>query len=332
MPARHPRAGRQHGKGPCTDIYLLSVPPGMLTVRAFYEERYRPIRHCRASAETIRKYRTTLNLLDRFSLCDCTIAALSDDFVEEFMAWLLPGRVPKTVNVQRGNLLAIWRHAWRKGEIAELPRDVMEIDEPKQIAEAWSTDELTKMLRAAAVIGGDICGIPAHLYWPALILTLYDTGLRIGALMATPVSAFNAPDRWLFVSHERQKHRADQVIRLHPDTVAAILKTAPPGRELLFPWRWGEWDRHRLLRAELRVILKLAGLPTESSDMFHKFRKTNATYFADATNEREAQRQLGHSSVSVTRRYLDQRKMRNVVHAADVITRPKLPRNKGDVA
>lgn len=55
-----------------------------------------------------------------------------------------------------------------------------------------------------------------------MLLTAYDTGLRIAALMQSHVSDFDASTRWLKIPAAVQKQDANQFFRLHPDTVKAI--------------------------------------------------------------------------------------------------------------
>lgn len=293
------------------------------TLREFFEASYRPQRLADAAAGTVEQYREVIAFLSDFLACDATVDCLSDDLLERFMAHRKElGRSNSTLNRYRCYLLALWRHAWRKKLVAELPRDVFKYNVPKRLPEAWSTAEVSRLLAAAAETPGSLCGIPAGPYWVALILTLYDTGLRITALMSARCEQLSA-EGWLSIPAEDQKQDADQAFRLHPDTLAAIRVTRPESRELLFPFPYSLEQRHPI-RERYREILKRAGLACGRRDLFHKLRRTSATAVCDAFDEVTASRHLGHSSLEVTRRYIDPRQLTRKQTAAEVITRPAL--------
>ena len=189
------------------------------------------------------------------------------------------------------------------------PADVSLLPTDKRVPEAWSVDEMRRIITAAAETPGMLCGIPAGKWWPAQLLTLYDTGLRIGALMALESAQLDFETGWLTVPADHQKQRAEQVFQLQADTLDAIAQTRPGERRELFPWPFVD-ERWAVLRKRYRKILQRAGLPTDSRCLFHKVRRTSATLIADALGERAAQDHLGHSSLSVTKRYLDPRKMK----------------------
>ena len=76
------------------------------------------------------------------------------------------------------------------------------------------------------------------------------------------------------------------------------------------------------LERRYRKILKRAGLPSGARDLFHKIRRTNATYTADSAGEEAAQKQLGHSHIGLTRKsYIDPRLLKRDQNA-DALPRP----------
>ena len=183
---------------------------------------------------------------------------------------------------------------------------------------------MAKILDAASGSPGHIEGTPAGKFWSALILTLYDTGLRIGAAMGLDRDALNAETGWLHVPAAVQKQNADQRFLLHADTLAAIgaMQATATGRKL-FSWPY----RRETLYRHLAAILARAGLSAGRRDLFHRIRRTTATAVADKLGRAAAQDYLGHSCLSVTLRYLDPSKI-NGIHAVDVLPRPA----KGGVA
>jgi hypothetical protein len=92
-----------------------------------------------------------------------------------------------------------------------------------------------------------------------------------------------------------------------------------PDREFLFPWPYDlpkpiagtnktkrSW---RTLWSHYRRILKRAGLPVTRGDLFHRLRKTTITHIAAASDQENARKAGGHSSLKVTSRYIDPTKM-----------------------
>lgn len=324
-PERKPKKPRQKKprikRGETDGVYLIrdNSPE---TLKRYFAEVYRPLRLIGGSARTIEGYESVIDLFSRFLGCDASLHHLTDDHLDRFKCWLIQaGRKPVTVNSRQRHLLAIWRHAWKKRRVEEQPRDVEFMREVKRIPEAWSSDEFGQILFASSQADYEMGTVPANRWWPAFLLTLYDTGLRLGAAMSLHSADLNLDEGIILARAETQKQKADQVFRLHPDTVAAIKATHPHRRELLFGypnWR----DNKRTLYNRFNRILKAAGLPTTAGNKFHKIRRTSATLVADAISAEAATKHLGHSHASTTRAYLDLRKIRNEVISADVMERP----------
>lgn len=302
-------------------VYRLDIDSPR-TLRRFFDECYLPHRLADAAETSAQKHRIAIDRLSWFLGCDVTLDMLSEDLLDGWLAWLKrSGKLTNpSINGYRRAILAQWRYAWRKRKLPELPRDVIEFKESKRLPESWSTDEVGRILRAAGELAGTVGRVPAGRWWQALLLTLYDTGLRIEAVLGLEVTQFDRDSRDLVVPAELQKQRAEQSFRLHPDTVAAIAETDPEGRSLLF----GGVYCVVTLQRRLREILKAAGLPHGRRDLFHKMRRTSGTAVAQAMDELAAKAHLGHSSLQVTSRYLDPRKITRKKAAADVIERPEL--------
>jgi integrase len=232
-----------------------------------------------------------------------------------------------TINGYRALLLALWNHAHRKRRVSDPPGYVQKFKVPKRIPEAWSVEDMNLILQTAGQVRGRVCGVPAGDWWTALILVLYETGLRINAAISIAIADLNLESRWLFVPAENQKQDADQSFRLHPNTIAVIQRTlvAPyDQREELFPWRFDQGGTTRVLGKHYRKILKQAGLPHGRRDLFHKFRRTSATAVARVADEQAAKQHLGHSHLDVTRRYIDPRQLNNRRTIGEQIERPEL--------
>jgi integrase len=291
-----------------------------MMLSAFFEREYLPHRLAGASPNTIRLHENALYHFYRFLKRPAQLRDFNNNTVTALLAWMATQTdrrkellSPVTCNKVLKQLLALWRYAALKHLVADLP-DVRNLREPKRVPTAWTVEQMGLILDACREAHGFISGIKARLYWTALVLTLYDTGLRSGAAWAIRRANVDQMARLIYVPAETQKNRQDQLVRISPQTVEAIQKIWLPERELLFPWDLNplyKWNK-------FRRILKPTGLPTTRRDLFQRIRRTTATLCkaggADATE------QLGHSSDAITRRhYLAPNISRQ---AADVLPRP----------
>ncbi|MBX3438009.1 MAG: site-specific integrase [Planctomycetaceae bacterium] len=306
-------------------LYRLQAARPTDTLAEFLEHRYIPVKLAGASASSLYQHRRTVAKFGWYLGCEPTFAQLTDDHVEGFLAWLKAAGTRRNVtcNGYIVVLLAQWRFAWKKRKVDELPRDVTLLKVPKHLPRAWTLEELSRILQAAAETGGDVCGIPAKLWWPAQILTFYYSGLRLDALMRLQSTDLDSQTGILSVPAELQKQYTEQVFKLPPDVVDAVLALGPlDAREWLFPWPYDDDGHYETLRKHYRRIISRTDLPTGRCDLFHKLRRTSASHLAAATDKKTAQEHLGHSHPSVTDRYLDPRITRRV-HASDVMERPQ---------
>jgi integrase len=205
-------------------------------------------------------------------------------------------RSAATANKIRSQLVALWNFAHRKKLCATGP-DVPKLTEAKRVATSWGVEEIGRIL--------DACDRhPKGVVFRALVLVLFDTGLRLGALRKAPLSAYSSATRELLIAAETQKQKADQLFVLHEDTCAA-LALLPTGRATLIPLEMSE----ATLFNKFREVLRDAGLPATRRDMFHKIRRTTATLVEQTYGAGTATRVLGHSSPGVTAAYLDTTKL-----------------------
>lgn len=292
------------------------------TLKRYFHEVYQPLKLVNCSPKTLETYRGTIKKFSEFLACDATLHHLNDDDLEAFSAFVAQSRSPSTVNKLKTHLCAIWRHAWKKRRVDEMPRDVEKLKVDKTLPDAWSQEEMARLLEAASQIQCQSRGMPGRLWWPALILTIYDTGLRVGAVVQLRSQDLDLGTGLLRVWAKTQKQRADQIFRLHDDTVAALRAIGPERRELIF--NVPNWVAFKnTAYAQFNRILKAADLHGDGNDKFHKIRRTSATFLADASGIEEAKKHLGHASLSTTMRYLDFTKIRHQVYAADVMQRPE---------
>ncbi len=182
--------------------------------------------------------------------------------------------------------------------------DVDRFKLPKRVPCAWTMPEMDRLIEASRLESGRYFGVAAGKWWPALLLTLFDTGLRRAAAFEIRFEEIDFTSGFLRVPAERMKNDCEQYFRLHPQTLEAILETLPPRRAKVFPWPFKHRDCHG---DRLRGILKRAGLPHSRLDLFHKIRRTTASHLAKMIGRTAAIRQLGHKDDTTINRYIDPR-------------------------
>lgn len=212
------------------------------------------------------------------------------------------GRSARTVNNYRYGILHLWRAARRYGLTARPMPDREEcpkLKEAQRVPTAWTPQQL-KLLIAQCRTVPTKRGWGAH-HWEALVCTVYDTSVRIGALMKSKRSAFVAHERRLRIPGEFHKSKRDTVHELHQNT-CDLLATLwrPMSDDRLFPWPWHEDEIWRKFRA----IVSAAGLSATRRDMFHKIRRTSYTYVYVAHGVAAASEHASHTE-DLSRYYLD---------------------------
>jgi integrase len=241
------------------------------------------------------------------------LSDMSDNLLAEALSWQLSrGRSAATANKLRRSLVAVWRHAVEEKGFPGRPLRVKPVKEPKRKPQAWTIEDVNKIVEAATRVRGKVGTVPAHRWFPAVLLTIFNTGLRISAFMLCPTRGLNLERGSLLVPAEVQKHDADEIYDLLPITVEALAAIDPHRNRLLGDdWPHDRQQNHwRALTRAYRKILVSAGLfdscdDVTSRDLFHKLRRTFASYVAKSTGTSGAQDALGHSTPAVTQRYLD---------------------------
>lgn len=312
------------------------LQPG--TLWHFLKTVYQPQRLGAAPASTIESFERSVRLLYRFKESVVLLSDLTDDLVSRAMQDLLSkGRALSTCNNFRRHLLAIWRFAKRRGAVTTMP-DVQRFREPRPIPAAWSLDDVATILDAASRHPGSIAlpgtngVILLGPFFVALLRTLYETGARITALLSLRRTAVDLESCFLRVDARYQKHRADGLYKVSSTTIDALSSIWTPERELMFPWPYDRKGRQwPTLNRHLRAILRGAGFTPGPKDGFHKFRRTLATVITEKMGIEEARKQLGHSSIAVTKGYVDPSKL-SIVHPIDVLPPLPAPKRKGGAA
>lgn len=281
--------------------------------------RYFPANISIRSVQTKQQYRFALQKLKEFVGHDPTAADLTEDCIHGMMGMLLDrGLAPKTVNEQRGRLRALWEWMARRRLVDDFPT-LHKTPEPKRIPRAWTREEISAIVEACDNEPGWVAGVPARLFWRTLIYILWDSGARIGEIMACRWEWLDWQTGRLEVPYSvRKGGTADMSYLLHADTLALLRQIETPAREIIFAWECGP----QVIWRRFKRILRRAGLPTDRRSMFHCIRKSVASHVQAAGHD--ASVMLAHSSPEITRRsYLDPRIVASVA-ASTVLFRPAM--------
>ena len=282
-----------------------------MRLSTLYEERYEPLALRSRRPNTKRLYRATLKSFDEFLGRAATTAHLSDATVRAFAAHRLDSGLSKyTVNKDLFNLLALWRWLHKKRIVRTWPDVAMERP-PVRAPVALTRAELAAVRCA---IGSEESE-PGPAFWLAIYLVIWDTGERIGAVLALTWDRVDLAAGWVrYAAEHRKGATADNVLPIAADTIAALAAIRRRDGKV-FEWPYSATYIYKKLGA----IMQRAGLPNNRLYKFHAIRKSVASHYEAAGGN--ATELLGHTSRKITRAYLDPRIVRKK-SAIDVLFRP----------
>ena len=288
----------------------------------FFEQHYTTKeRLADASANTMRDYRIQLRHLQTFHKSQgnsepLKVGDLSDELIRGAINWQMQrNRTVATADKLRRFACAVWSFAFDEGIREDRPR-VKSLRQPKRQPACWSIDEFSRLLDAARRLPGHVGPYTSATFFRALLLTVFNSGARISAVMSIRKTWVDIESGLLRIDASVQKDKEDQVVTLRGDTVEAINRIMPNVEAELFEsWTQDrtrpQWPKLNEVLAELIVS---AGLrPNRQAvtrrDYWHKIRRTFATYVTRSAGIETAREMLGHSSVDTTWRYVDRSKL-----------------------
>lgn len=257
---------------------------------------------------TSAKYDRARRYLEELLGRAATIADLTEDnliAVADFK--IHGGGAVATGKEYRAKLRALANFAFRRGAIATAP-DLPALREPRRVPFAWTMQQMREMFakvsESSRVIVGPDWSVPFSTWLTALLLCIWDSGERLGAMLLVEWQHLDWHSGRLVVPAEVRKGRtADKSFTLHPQTLESLrlLRDArrdPSPAGLIFEWP------HSIgtLFHWYREILKKADLPHGRKQMFHAMRRTVASFYKVAGGD--PTRLLGHSTPAVTEVYL----------------------------
>ncbi len=274
------------------------VPPGEVSLFAWFESDYQPNALFGKSKSNDRLYRVTIRNLGR-SLCRPPhLSDLTDDRIREHMAMALGrGLSRHTINSERNRLCAMATYAAKKRLIEHFPT-IKLMRAPLDTPRCWRVAQLETLLKACKSFAGMTNGVSDAAALYAFHLVAWDSGERTGALLALKWEWLDLKDGWLVVPASARKAWKAATYSLKPSTIESIRQIQSPRRDCIFPWTvWTFYNRYNRL-------LEASGLPTGPRWKPQCIRRSFASYLEAAGHN--ATDALQHTSRSITvRNYID---------------------------
>jgi integrase len=261
-----------------------------------------------------RLMRATVKQLCAWAEQPLQLAEVDRPLLSEWARCLLVRSRPSTVNGKLRMVRSLLLAAYDDGVLDRPPKRNKRLRENLPSPQAWSLDEVRRLLEFLGRLRGHVGGVPASDWWVSLCLTLYWSGARISAVLACEVPDYDG----LGLLVRKQKNGRAKFYALPQSCCEAIDRILPSGGRI---WEWPLHSRTLWLRFRRYIVAAGLPVPGRHTDLFHKLRRTNLSYCA-AVDPALAQRQADHASLETTRRhYLDPR-IATQVSAADVLPDP----------
>lgn len=269
------------------------------------ESEYFPLNLKIRSEKTRYQYRVALDCFGRSLGRPPTTADLTDDAVTIWMGRLLqrqPALAVDTIRERVNRVLALW--VWlAKRTVGMRWPTVIKPQAPEPMPVAMTEAQLRRLFASAAKERGQICGIPAELWWTSYLAFVFSTSERKGAALAVRVAWLDFERGSVRIPPASRKGgRKWGIYPLWPELVPLLRQciAAAPERDLMWPWPKCE----RSYYTAFDRILRDAGIPVDRKHKTHSLRVSHATWRAALGGD--ATRALGHDSAETTRRhYLD---------------------------
>ena len=243
------------------------------------------------------------------------------------------GKTGETADKVRRVMLSIWNKAAELDEhdVIKPPGKLKREGKQKEYEPvAWTMEEFGRLLWGAEQLPGRVGPWLLSAWLPAVLWTVYNSGLRISSTMAIRRSWINYTSRRLVVDPDVQKDDEGRSVKLLPETIEALAPLMSNGLDGPFddwPFDRGvqQWPA---LNLRLKKAIVAGGLAESIEqitrrDLWHKIRRTFATQIYIKTRSIEdVKRRLGHSSVEVSYRYVDFSQVEQAGEA-DLLPAPK---------
>jgi integrase len=289
-------------------IYVLNLPylgefmPTSIGLGDFLSSVYVPSR-LELGHDSIYQMEITIRLFERWAGHALSLRDLGEDYVRRFLADYRQSHSAATTNSKRCHLLAIWRCAWEEEILAAPPRAkrIRKAKSTAAIPEAWSPEEVAKILAVAEGTTGETGGVPTALWWRSFLLVAYDTGERKGAMLRVQPCDLSLEGGWIVF--QRIKTGGPRYCPLSDEAVCACRLIYDTSRRLLWPWPYSR----EALDKRFRAILRRSGVAfgRRRGGLFHKLRRTSGTLVE--ANGGDGAKHIGDTRAVFERHYRDPR-------------------------
>lgn len=235
--------------------------------------------------------RNTASMLGRFLGREALLSDLNAVTLNAFLRSLEGTRRPSTLAGRRGCVVAIVQAAIDAGLIADFPvRRIRSYRKSAVVPQAWTPDDVKKLLEAARSLHGCHKGVERSKWWCAYIRTAYETGLRpVDLHLLTNASISSAG----VIAIEQHKTGKAILRRVSQTTLRLI-------RELRRPERiFGGWLGKDQRRTWFAKIVQKAGL----TGTFYRLRSTCGT-LVDRQHPGQGHIALGNGRAVFEKHYL----------------------------
>lgn len=284
-----------------------------MTLRELFHDRIAPLKNL--SARSVTMYDATLDRFRDFLGHEPGVGDLDDLVMSKFLRWRATtvhdarrGLIsPASLAKDSAHLRSLWtwlaKKRWKKpdGELLEFP-DYARPRVPRPRPSAYTVEELQQLLDASRHRIGYISGVPAAWYWTTKLMAMFQTGERIGAVLAIRWGEVDLDRHCLtFLAATRKGHHETITRAISPELCAMMAPQQRAADSLVWPWL--EARKPLSVYHSLRVLCRTAGVPYHP---FHSIRKSTASYLKKAG--KSAKTQLGHSSEEMAENhYYDER-------------------------
>lgn len=295
----------------------------MTTLRDLLRDRVAPLKDL--SARTVSMYESTLDRLRDHLGHEPTIDDLDDLVIARFLRWraVTPqckrGVIsPASLAKDSAQIRTLWNWCARKrlkksdGELLEFP-DFKRPVVPKPRPVAYTHDELQRLLQAARHRKGYIGDVSAPWYWQTKIMAMFQTGERIGAVLAIRWREVDLERRTLtFLAATRKGHRETITRAISAELASLMAREQRAANRLVWPWM--ESRKLTSLYSSLRILCQQAEVPYHP---YHSIRKSTASYLKRAGVS--AKKQLGHASEEMAENHYYDERITGVESALDYL-------------
>jgi integrase len=285
-----------------------------LPLLVFLRDVYLPSR-LELGVESIGQMEVTVRLFQRWAGREIAIGEFSESLIRSFLTDLRKTRKGATVNAKRCHLLAIWWCAYDEEVLDRPPRKIRRAACDAAIPEAWTPEEVGRILEAASETRRPIAGLPAPAWWLAFLLTIYDTGERRGAVLAATPADVDL-DEACIVFYKTKTRRPRFACILRPSRPFAKSSTRAESDCSRGPVPGRRWLGGCAGFSSAEVSFGRA-----HGGLFHKLRRTSGTLVEAAGGD--GARHIGNTRAVFEGRYLDPRFMGRQGFA--LLPRPVMP-------